>query len=125
MGGCRLTSACQARGVLHADASQEYDVAQRRPPNLRALEYLRSRDGAHVFNLGNGHGFSVLEVVRAIERLKGGPMPVQIEARRAGDPAVLVADSGKAQRELGWQPRYRQLDEILRSAWQWHSAPAY
>ena len=73
-----------------------------------------------IYNLGNGKGFSVLEVVESARRVTGHPIPVEVCPRRAGDPAVLVASSEKAMRELGWKPRYTQLDDILRTAWVWH-----
>ncbi|MDR3764280.1 MAG: UDP-glucose 4-epimerase GalE [Acidobacteriota bacterium] len=71
-----------------------------------------------VFNLGNGRGFSVKEVVECARRVTGHAIPAKIEARRAGDPAVLVASAEKIRRELGWQPRYETLDGIVRSAWE-------
>jgi UDP-glucose 4-epimerase len=73
-----------------------------------------------IFNLGNGKGFSVLEVIESARRVTGHPIPAEIHPRRPGDPAVLVASSEKAIRELGWKPRYTQLDEIVRTAWVWH-----
>ncbi|HUX44268.1 MAG TPA: UDP-glucose 4-epimerase GalE [Terracidiphilus sp.] len=77
-------------------------------------------DGRLIFNLGNGHGFSVLQVIESARRITGHPIPVQVHPRRPGDPAVLVASSDRANQELGWQPRYSQLDDILRTAWDWH-----
>jgi len=73
-----------------------------------------------IYNLGNGKGFSVREVIDSARRVTGLPIPAEIEPRRAGDPAVLVASSEKAIRELGWKPRYTQLDDIIRTAWVWH-----
>ena len=73
-----------------------------------------------IFNLGNGQGFSVLEVIESARRVTGHPIPAEIHPRRPGDPAVLVASSEKAIRELSWKPRYTQLDEIVRTAWVWH-----
>lgn len=73
-----------------------------------------------VYNLGNGKGFSVLEVIESARRITGHPIPVEIHPRRAGDPAVLVASSEKAIRELGWKPRYTKLDDIVLTAWTWH-----
>jgi UDP-glucose 4-epimerase len=73
-----------------------------------------------VYNLGNGKGFSVLEVIESARRITGHPIPVEIHPRRAGDPAVLVASSEKAIRELGWKPLYTKLDDIVRTAWVWH-----
>jgi UDP-glucose 4-epimerase len=87
--------------------------------HLLALGALETRDRL-IFNLGNGHGFSVREVIESARRVTGHPIPAEIHPRRAGDPAVLVASSEKAIRELGWKPRYSQIDEIIRTAWLWH-----
>jgi UDP-glucose 4-epimerase len=76
--------------------------------------------GPLIYNLGNGHGFSVLEVIESARRVTGHPIPAEIHPRRPGDPAVLVASSEKAMRELGWKPRYTSLDDIIRTAWIWH-----
>jgi len=73
-----------------------------------------------IYNLGNGQGFSVREVLESARRVTGHPIPVEIHPRRAGDPAILIASSQKAMRELGWKPHYTELDEILRTAWLWH-----
>ena len=73
-----------------------------------------------IFNLGNGKGFSVKEVIESARRVTGHPIPAELHPRRPGDPAVLVAGSDKAIRELGWKPRYSQLGEIVRTAWVWH-----
>ncbi len=75
---------------------------------------------ALIYNLGNGKGFSVREVIESARRVTGHPIPAEVHPRRAGDPAVLVASSEKAIRELGWKPRYTQLDDIIRTAWKWH-----
>jgi UDP-glucose 4-epimerase len=87
--------------------------------HLLALGALEKHDRL-IFNLGNGEGFSVRQVIESARRVTGHPIPAEIHPRRAGDPAVLVASSEKAIRELGWQPRYVQLDDILRTAWIWH-----
>jgi UDP-glucose 4-epimerase len=87
--------------------------------HLLALGALEKHDRL-IFNLGNGEGFSVRQVIESARRVTGHPIPAEIHPRRAGDPAVLVASSEKAIRELGWQPRYSQLDDILRTAWIWH-----
>jgi UDP-glucose 4-epimerase len=73
-----------------------------------------------IYNLGNGKGFSVREIIESARRVTGHPIPAEIHPRRAGDPAVLVASSEKAIRELGWKPHYTQLDDIVRTAWIWH-----
>jgi UDP-glucose 4-epimerase len=87
--------------------------------HLLALNALERQDRL-IFNLGNGQGFSVREVIESARRVTGHPIPAEVHPRRAGDPAVLVASSEKAIRELGWKPRYTQLDEIVRTAWVWH-----
>lgn len=73
-----------------------------------------------IYNLGNGSGFSVREVIESARRVTGHPIPVENCPRRPGDPAVLVASSEKAMKELGWKPNYTNLDEIVRTAWIWH-----
>jgi UDP-glucose 4-epimerase len=91
--------------------------------HLLALNALESEDSAKhrlVFNFGNGQGFSVREVIDSARRVTGHPIPAEVQPRRAGDPAVLVASSEKAVRELGWKPKYTRLDEIVRTAWVWH-----
>jgi len=87
--------------------------------HLLALGALEKHDRL-IFNLGNGEGFSVRQVIESARRVSGHPIPAEIHPRRAGDPAVLVASSEKAIRELGWRPRYTNLDDILRTAWIWH-----
>jgi len=87
--------------------------------HLLALDALETHDRL-IFNLGNGQGFSVREVIESARRVTGHPIPAEVQPRRPGDPAVLVASSEKAIRELGWKPRYTQLDEIVRTAWIWH-----
>ncbi|EGK13288.1 UDP-glucose 4-epimerase [Desmospora sp. 8437] len=84
-----------------------------------ALERLRQGRPGAVYNLGNGKGFSVREVIRAAERITGRRLQVQTAPRRPGDPAVLVASAEKARAELGWNSRHRDLDEIVASAWKW------
>jgi len=91
--------------------------------HLLALDALESEAAAQqrlVFNLGNGQGFSVREVIESARRVTGHPIPAEVLPRRPGDPAVLVASSEKAIRELGWKPKHTQLDDILRTAWDWH-----
>jgi len=73
-----------------------------------------------IYNLGNGAGFSVLQVIESVRRVTGHAVPVELQPRRAGDPAVLVASSDKAIRQLGWTPKYTELDDIVRTAWAWH-----
>ncbi|MFN7017934.1 MAG: UDP-glucose 4-epimerase GalE [Fimbriimonadales bacterium] len=84
-----------------------------------ALQRLRSGAPSAVYNLGNGQGYSVLEAIRTAERVVGKPIPTVYAPRRSGDPARLVASSEKAQRELGWQPRYPQLETMIEHAYRW------
>jgi UDP-glucose 4-epimerase len=89
--------------------------------HLLALEALALESSSRlIYNLGNGQGFSVREVVEVARKVTGHPVPVIESPRRAGDPAVLIASSEKIQRELGWQPRFPDLETIVQSAWQWH-----
>lgn len=94
-------------------------VADLARAHLLALHALERREKL-IYNLGNGNGFSVRQVIDAARRITGQPIPVVECPRRAGDPAVLVASSGKIQSELGWQPQFPNPEEIIRSAWEWH-----
>jgi UDP-glucose 4-epimerase len=89
--------------------------------HLLALDAL-DQSSPLIYNLGNGQGFSVREVVEVARKVTGHPIPVIESPRRAGDPAVLIASSEKIRRELGWQPRFPDLKSIVESAWQWHRA---
>jgi UDP-glucose 4-epimerase len=88
--------------------------------HLSAIEVLKSRTGAHVWNLGAGQGYSVLDMVRAFEQASGCTVPYRIAPRRPGDIAVCYADPSKAAREIGWQAK-RGLSEMMRDAWRWQS----
>jgi len=90
--------------------------------HLRAVDHLLSGGESDVFNLGNGQGFSVKEVIETVKQVTGRDFPVVISPRRAGDPAVLIASSDKARRVLGWNPTRNKLSSIIESAWQWHSS---
>ncbi|TYO74371.1 UDP-glucose 4-epimerase GalE [Rossellomorea marisflavi] len=85
-----------------------------------ALEYLRKENTSGVFNLGNGNGYSVKEVVEVAEKVTGFPIPIIIKDRREGDPAILIASSEKAKNILGWNPKYGSLEKIIMDAWNWH-----
>lgn len=74
------------------------------------------------FNLGIGDGFTVREVIEAARAVTGHPIPAVEEPRRAGDPPIMIADSRRARAELGWEPRYPAIEQIIRSAWEWHQA---
>lgn len=88
--------------------------------HVKALQALEGGHRSDVYNLGNGRGFSVLEVVRAVQLATGLKVPVELGARRVGDPSSLISDAAKARDRLGWQPRLPGLDEIVRTAWGWH-----
>ena len=88
--------------------------------HIKALERLRAGGSTTQYNLGSGTGFSVREVVAKAEEVTGRAIPVVMGARRAGDPAVLVASSQRIREELGWTPRYDNLESIIASAWNWH-----
>jgi len=85
-----------------------------------ALQKLRQTSTSAVYNLGNGEGFSVKQVVEKARKITGHPIPAQSVSRRAGDPAILVASSEKAQQELGWKPQFNGLEQIIQTAWNWH-----
>lgn len=105
------------RDYVHVD-----DLAQ---AHERALAYLEANPGAHAFNLGNGQGFSVREVIAAASAVSGSPIAHAIEPRRPGDPSVLVATSAKARELLGWTPVHATLEPIIESALRWHRAPRF
>jgi UDP-glucose 4-epimerase len=86
--------------------------------HLLVLDALRDKDKL-IYNLGTGRGFTVREVIDTVRKVTGHPIPAREEARRAGDPAVLVASSDKIKRELNWQPQYPDLQDIVKSAWTW------
>jgi UDP-glucose 4-epimerase len=107
-------------GTCIRDYIHVSDLAEAHLLALDALETAPAAESGLIFNLGNGQGFSVLEVIESARRVTSHPIPAEVCPRRPGDPAVLVASSEKAIRELGWKPRYTQLDEIVRTAWVWH-----
>lgn len=90
--------------------------------HIKSVEYLNNDGASNVFNLGNGQGFSVKQVIETAVKVTGRDIPVKFEARRSGDPAVLVASSEKARSVLGWKPSYNQLEDIISGAWQWHES---
>ena len=92
--------------------------------HLLALEALLEDGGNTTYNLGNSTGYSVRQVIDTAREITGHPIPALAAARRAGDPAILIADSGRIRAELGWKPRYERLDDIIRTAWDWHRKEA-
>lgn len=107
-------------GTCIRDYIHVSDLADAHLLALKALDTDAAAKNRLIYNLGNGQGFSVREVIESARRVTGHPIPTELHPRRAGDPAVLVAGSEKAIQELGWKPRYTQLDEIIRTAWVWH-----
>jgi UDP-glucose 4-epimerase len=103
-------------GTCIRDYIHVVDLAQAHILAMEALDRLGSRK----YNLGNGNGFSVLEVIEAARKVTGHPIPHVIGPRRPGDPAVLIASSEAIRAELGWQPRFTDIETIVASAWEWH-----
>ena len=89
--------------------------------HLLALKYLQDGGASDVFNLGNGNGFSVLEVIDTAQRVTGRDVPYKMEPRRAGDPSRLIAKADKAASILGWEPQHPDLESIIESAWTWRA----
>ena len=106
-------------GTCVRDYVHVSDLAQ---AHILALDSLLAGGESDVFNLGNGVGFTVREVIEAARQVTGHPIPAQVAPRRPGDPAQLIASSQKAMDKLGWRPRYNRLEDILATAWAWHSA---
>jgi UDP-glucose 4-epimerase len=104
-------------GTCVRDYIHVSDLAQ---AHVQGLQYLENGGASDVFNLGNGLGFSVREVIEAAREVTGREIPVVERDRRPGDPPVLVGSSDKARKVLGWQPQYADLKQILTHAWQWH-----
>ncbi|OWA36575.1 UDP-glucose 4-epimerase GalE [Saccharibacillus sp. O16] len=90
--------------------------------HLRAIDYLKNGGESNVFNLGSGSGFSVQEIIETARKVTGKEIPVKVEPRRAGDPAVLIASSQKARTVLGWAPARENIETIIGSAWNWHQS---
>jgi len=90
--------------------------------HILALERLRDGGESAIYNLGSGSGYSVKQVIEVSRAVTGHPIPAKFEARRAGDPAVLIASSERARNELGWKPKRDKLEDIIKSSWEWHRA---
>ena len=104
-------------GTCIRDYIHVMDLAQ---AHILAFNYLRNGGESDIFNLGNGIGFSVREVIDAARKVTGLPIPEKIGERRAGDPSVLIASSEKAKSVLGWDPKYADIETIISTAWEWH-----
>ena len=107
-------------GTCVRDYIHVSDLADAHLLALQALETPRAADHRLIYNLGNGAGFTVKEVIHSVRRVTGHPIPVEVNPRRPGDPAFLIASSSKAIAELNWKPNYTQIDDIIRTAWIWH-----
>ena len=99
-------------------------VADLADAHVRACEYLLGGGRSEALNIGSGHGFSVFEIVRAVEAAGAGSVPLEIAPRRAGDPPELVADTKRAREVLGFSPRYSDLETIIKTALAWHRKDA-
>lgn len=106
-----------ADGTCIRDYIHVMDLAD---AHILALNRIKNGGSNEIFNLGNGEGFSVKELIEVSREVSGHPIPVEIAPRRAGDPAKLVASSEKAITMLGWEPKYNKLEDIISTAWNWH-----
>ena len=104
-------------GTCVRDYIHVNDLAQ---AHILAMEYLRKGNDSNIFNLGNGVGFTVKEVVETARKVTGHSIPTKEEPRRAGDPSTLIASSEKAKDILGWKPKFDDLETIIITAWNWH-----
>lgn len=104
-------------GTCVRDYIHVTDLAQ---AHILAMDYLMKGNESNIFNLGNGVGFTVKEVIDAARKVTKHPIDAKVTERRAGDPAVLVASSEKAKAVLGWRPNHADLEEIIETAWNWH-----
>ena len=106
-------------GTCVRDYIHVNDLAQ---AHILAMKYLCDGNDSNIFNLGNGVGFTVKEVVETARKVTGHPIPAKEEPRRAGDPSMLIASSAKAKEVLGWNPQYADLETIIDTAWNWHKS---
>jgi UDP-glucose 4-epimerase len=88
--------------------------------HIQALNKLKEDNNSGSFNIGTGNGYSNLEVIEMIKKVSGIDFPVEIAKRRAGDPSAIFADNKKAKKELGFDPKYSDLETIVKTAWEWH-----
>jgi len=104
-------------GTCIRDYIHVHDLAA---AHVLALNSLEGGTGREAYNVGNGNGFSVREVIETAREVTGHPLPAEVRPRRGGDPARLIAGSRKLRRELGWEPRYPELRDIIAHAWAWY-----
>ena len=114
-----VTKRKEKDGTCVRDYIHVYDLAQ---AHILAMKYLRDGNDSNIFNLGNGVGFTVKEVVETARKVTGHPISAKEEPRRAGDPSMLIASSAKAKEVLGWNPQYADLETIIDTAWNWHKS---
>lgn len=105
-------------GTCIRDYIHVTDLAQ---AHVLALKNIKNGGESGSYNLGNGKGFSVREIIDTVEKVTGKKVNVEESPRRAGDPAVLIASSDKIIEELGWKPRFNKIEDIIETAWRWHS----
>lgn len=104
-------------GTCVRDYVHVLDLAE---AHFLALKYLLKGGESEIFNLGNGKGFSVFEIIKAAEKVTGKKVPLEIAERRKGDPPVLIASSDKITKKLGWEPKFKTPESIIETAWKWH-----
>jgi len=104
-------------GTCVRDYIHVTDLAQ---AHILAVKYLENGGKSDIFNLGNGVGFTVKEVIETARKVTGHPIPAKVCERRAGDPATLIASSEKVKDILGWKPQHADIEEIIQTAWRWH-----
>lgn len=114
-----VTKGKEKDGTCVRDYIHVNDLAQ---AHILAMTYLCDGNDSNIFNLGNGVGFTVKEVVETARKVTGHPIPAKEEPRRAGDPSMLIASSAKAKEVLGWNPQYADLETIIDTAWNWHKS---
>ena len=114
-----VTKRKEKDGTCVRDYIHVNDLAQ---AHILAMKYLCDGNDSNIFNLGNGVGFTVKEVVETARKVTGHPIPAKEEPRRAGDPSMLIASSAKAKEVLGWNPQYADLETIIDTAWNWHKS---
>ena len=114
-----VTKGKEKDGTCVRDYIHVNDLAQ---AHILAMKYLRDGNDSNIFNLGNGVGFTVKEVVETARKVTGHPISAKEEPRRAGDPSKLIASSAKAKEVLGWNPQYADLETIIDTAWNWHKS---
>ena len=114
-----VTKGKEKDGTCVRDYIHVNDLAQ---AHILAMKYLCDGNDSNIFNLGNGVGFTVKEVVETARKVTGHPIPAKEEPRRAGDPSMLIASSAKAKEVLGWNPQYADLETIIGTAWKWNKS---